>query len=112
MILAGSPVKSIGFPIFDPQAVRELNIQPSIYRGRVVNYRAGMVITDTVVQSGQSGGPLFDEQDRMVGISVSNFRDNDTGRVFPALNCSVPLFNIVPILTAYCESNGWLIYFA
>lgn len=104
--IPGSPVKSIGFPIFDPAAVKELKMQPSIYRGRIVNYRAGMLITDTIVQSGQSGGPLFDTRDRMVGISVSNFRENDTGRVFPALNCSVPLFNIVPILTEYCESNG------
>lgn len=71
-----------------------------------MNYRSGMVITDTMIQSGQSGGPLFDDQDRMVAIAVSNFRENDSGRVFPTLNCSVPMFNIISFLTEYCRTNG------
>lgn len=64
-----------------------------------------------MIQSGQSGGPLFDDNDRMVAIAVSNFRENDSGRVFPTLNCAVPLFNIIPFLTEYCSTDGeedWL----
>lgn len=99
-------MKSLGFPIFDPVAVNDLNIKPSVYRGKLVNYRAGMIITDAMIQSGQSGGPLFDLKNRLVGIVVSNFRENDTGRVFPSLNCSVPMFNIIPYLTEYCDKKG------
>lgn len=99
-------VKSIGFPVFDPVAVNDLNLPPSVYRGFLVNYRAGMVITDTVIQSGQSGGPLFNERNELMAIAVSNFRENDTGRVFPSLNCSVPLFNIIPYLTEYSDKDG------
>lgn len=104
--LQGSSVKSIGFPVFDPSAVQDLNIQPSVYHGRLVNYRAGMIITDVMIQAGQSGGPLFNAKDQLVAIVVSNFRENDTGRVFPALNCSVPMFNIISFITEYCETNG------
>lgn len=86
--------------------MKDLNIQPSVYRGKLVNYRAGMIITDSVIQSGQSGGPIFNERDQMVGIVVSNFRENATGRVFPSLNCSVPMFNINPYLSEYCDKNG------
>lgn len=65
-----------------------------------------MIISDVMIQAGQSGSPLFNQKDELVGIVVSNFRENDTGRVFSALNCSVPLFNIISYLTEYAESNG------
>ena len=61
----GSPVWQIGFPAAERgrQDVRE---------GRVIRGPAGMVKADILIRSGNSGGGLFDNRGRLVGITVTS----------------------------------------
>ena len=61
----GSPVWQIGFPAAERgrQDVRE---------GKVIRGPAGMVKADILIRSGNSGGGLFDNRGRLVGITVTS----------------------------------------
>jgi WD40 repeat protein len=46
------------------------------YRGAIVNMRGGVIVTNIPAEHGLSGGPLFDQRDRVVGIVTSRTPDS------------------------------------
>lgn len=49
----------------------ELGRKPPVRTGRVLDFRDEMVVTDAVLIGGDSGGPLFDTDGRLIGIHSS-----------------------------------------
>lgn len=49
----------------------ELGRKPPVRTGRVLDFRDEMIVTDAVLIGGDSGGPLFDLEGRLIGIHSS-----------------------------------------
>jgi serine protease Do len=49
----------------------ELGRKPPVRTGRVLDFREEMVVTDAVLIGGDSGGPLFDTDGKLIGIHSS-----------------------------------------
>jgi len=49
----------------------ELGRKPPVRTGRVLDFRDEMVVTDAVLIGGDSGGPLFDLEGKLIGIHSS-----------------------------------------
>jgi serine protease Do len=49
----------------------ELGRKPPVRTGRVLDFRDEMVVTDAVLIGGDSGGPLFDTDGKLIGIHSS-----------------------------------------
>jgi serine protease Do len=49
----------------------ELGRKPPVRTGRVLDFRDEMVVTDAVLIGGDSGGPLFDTNGKLIGIHSS-----------------------------------------
>lgn len=103
--VVGSKIFSIGFPLV-PSVAQQNRFSPFIYNGVITRYSPGMMYTDSVVQAGQSGGPIFDLDSRVIGICVSNTRDEQKGRIYPSINMAVPTRDIYRILEKYLETQG------
>lgn len=101
----GQIVYSSGFPHFSSLA-RTDNFLPSIFDGRVTKITKGVLFTDASIQSGQSGGPIFTQDGRLVGICISNSKDDDNQLIYPNINMCVPVYDILPILLQYSKTNG------
>uniref|UniRef100_A0A336KFL1 Peroxisomal leader peptide-processing protease n=1 Tax=Culicoides sonorensis TaxID=179676 RepID=A0A336KFL1_CULSO len=100
----GTKVFCVGFPLFSSLANRS-NFSPSIFDGHVTKYSTGILWTDAQVQAGQSGGPIFDAVGHLIGICVSNTRDEMNSKVFPHTNMAIPVCDIYRILERYFEVN-------
>lgn len=103
--VVGSRVYCVGFPLV-PSLAQQNHFSPFIFDGIVTKYSPGMMYTDCIVQAGQSGGPIFDLDARLLGICVSNTKDEVKGHIFPSLNMAVPVRDIYRILEKYFETNG------
>lgn len=79
---------------------------PSIFEGRITKISKGVIFSDASVQSGQSGGPMFNHEGYLIGITVSNSKDEAYQLIYPYVNMSVPVFEIFPILQKYGNSKG------
>ncbi|XP_063701728.1 peroxisomal leader peptide-processing protease [Culicoides brevitarsis] len=100
----GSKVFCVGFPLFSSLASQN-SFSPSIFNGFITKYSEGILWTDAQVQAGQSGGPIFDAVGHLVGICVSNTRDENSGKVFPHVNMAVPICDIFKIIEKYVETG-------
>lgn len=103
----GQTVYSSGFPHFTSLG-KVHDFFPSIYEGRITKISKGVIFSDASVQSGQSGGPMFTGDGSLVGITVSNSKDDDCQLIYPNINMSVPVYDILPILQKYGQSKGIL----
>lgn len=79
---------------------------PSIFEGRITKISKGVIFSDASVQSGQSGGPMFTDDGHLIGITVSNSKDDTYQLIYPNINMSVPVYEILPILQQYGKSKG------
>lgn len=68
----------------------------------------GVIFSDASVQSGQSGGPILSDDGHLIGITVSNSKDDAFQMIYPNINMSVPVYEIFPILQQYGKSKGML----
>lgn len=101
----GQPIYSSGFPHFTSLGkVREFF--PSIFEGRVTKLSNGVIFTDASVQSGQSGGPMFSADGCLMGICVSNSKDDAFELIYPNINMSIPVYDILPVLQKYGRTKG------
>lgn len=101
----GDIVYSSGFPHFTSFA-KATNFLPSIFEGRITKMSKGVIFTDASVQSGQSGGPMFTCDGSLLGICVSNSKDDQFQLIYPCFNMSVPIFDILPVLQKYGQTKG------
>lgn len=71
----GNEIFTIGFPY-------SINSEKTLTTGNVAAFENGGIKIDTSVNNGNSGGPLFNTKDEVIGIvnaklgSLSNFLDN------------------------------------
>lgn len=101
----GQTVYTSGFPHFDSLG-KVHSFFPSIFEGRITKISKGVIFSDASVQSGQSGGPMFTDDGRLIGITVSNSKDDNYQLIYPNVNMSVPVIDILPILQKYDVSRG------
>lgn len=101
----GQTVYSSGFPHFTSLG-KACDFFPSIFEGKITKISKGVIFTDASVQSGQSGGPMFGEDGRLIGICVSNSKDDTYQLIYPNINMSVPVYDILPTLQKYGTTKG------
>lgn len=101
----GETVYSSGFPYFTSLG-KVHDFFPSIFEGRITKISNGAIFSDASVQSGQSGGALFNADGCLIGIIVSNSKDDTYQRIYPNINMSVPVYDILPTLQKYGKSKG------
>lgn len=101
----GQKVYSSGFPHFTSLG-KVHDFFPSIFEGRITKISKGVIFSDASVQSGQSGGPMFTDDGHLIGITVSNSKDDAYQLIYPNINMSVPVYDILPILQKYGKSKG------
>lgn len=101
----GDMVYSSGFPHFTSLG-NVKNFVPSIFEGRITKISKGVIFSDASVQSGQSGGPMFTNDGRLMAVCISNSKDDQYQLIYPNINMSVPIFDIFPILQNYERTKG------
>ncbi|KAL5287057.1 TYSND1 family protein [Megaselia abdita] len=95
----GQEVLAAGFPFYSS----EDEFNPSVYSGHITRHNQFILQHDATVQSGQSGGPLFDGSGKVLGICVSNLKcDND---IYPQMCLSIPLSIVGRKLQAFNKSR-------
>lgn len=101
----GQTVYSSGFPHFT--SLGKVNdFFPSIFVGKITKISKGVIFSDTSVQSGQSGGPMFADDGHLIGVTVSNSKDDAYQLIYPNINMSVPVYDILPTLEKYGKTRG------
>ncbi|XP_038211047.1 peroxisomal leader peptide-processing protease [Zerene cesonia] len=87
----GESVLAAGYPYFNENNLDDL--KPTVTSGHINNVSPSLIQTSCCVQSGFSGGPIFqitsNAQVRVLGIIVSNAK-TETGACFPYINMAVP----------------------
>ncbi|XP_053674107.1 peroxisomal leader peptide-processing protease [Anopheles nili] len=99
----GQRLYAVGFPVFKSLAVS--SFKPTIIPGRATKYSKGILFTDCSVQSGQSGGPIFDKDGLLVAIAVSNFKSSLDNQIYPFHNMCVPVGDIYSMILQYSDTN-------
>lgn len=94
-------VFAAGFPIYSDR--NEFN--PSIYQGHITKCNRNILQHDATVLNGQSGGPLFDDSGRVLGICVSTMINNNEN--FQQMSISIPLALVKSKLEIFNKSRGW-----
>jgi serine protease Do len=100
----GVPIALIGYPIPDAFAGEGLGRMASIYVGHVASVRdAGTpnaaIELDLPIVPGESGGPVFTEDGKVVGIAESRFDEEH------AIGFATPTEVITPFLAAHHRSK-------
>lgn len=72
-ILPGNEVRAIGYPLGQDK----LKITKGIISGR----QGGLIQTDTPLNPGNSGGPLLDTNNKVIGINSSAFKSEEVDNV-------------------------------
>lgn len=69
--------------------------------GTVMN----MIQTDCTINSGNSGGPLFDKYGRVVGITSAKLSNNDgsTDASIEGIGFAIPINDVIDIITDYMQ---------
>ena len=97
----------LGFPgpaTFNPLLSRESQKEPTLTQGvlsakKTVSGGYTVLQTDAATTHGNSGGPVFDEQGRVVGVATFGSVDPDTGREVAGLNFAVPVSIVNELLS-------------
>jgi serine protease Do len=95
---AGDRLFVLGFPgpaTFDPVLSKDSQKEPTLTQGVLSakkQVKGGFTIlqTDAGMTHGNSGGPVLDEQGRVVGVATVGSVDPNTGREVAGLNFAVP----------------------
>jgi hypothetical protein len=96
---AGDRLFVLGFPgpaTFSPVLSKESEKEPTLTQGvlsakKTASEGFPVLQTDAAMTHGNSGGPVFDEQGRVVGVATFGSVDPRTGREVAGLNFAVPV---------------------
>jgi S1-C subfamily serine protease len=97
----------LGFPApatFNPALSKDSQKEPTLTQGVLSakkTLRQGFTVlqTDAAMTHGNSGGPVFDEQGRVVGVATFGSVDPSTGREVAGLNFAVPVSVVHELLS-------------
>jgi serine protease Do len=97
----------LGFPApatFNPVLSRDSQKEPTLTQGvlsakKTVRQGFTVLQTDAAMTHGNSGGPVFDEQGRVVGVATFGSVDPSTGREVAGLNFAVPVSVVNELLS-------------
>ncbi|HYY82514.1 MAG TPA: serine protease [Actinomycetes bacterium] len=97
----------LGFPApatFNPALSKDSQKEPTLTQGVLSakkKVRQGFTVlqTDATMTHGNSGGPVFDEQGRVVGVATFGSVDPSTGREVAGLNFAVPVSVVSDLLS-------------
>ena len=97
----------LGFPgpaTFSPVLSKESQKEPTLTQGvlsakKTASEGFTVLQTDAAMTHGNSGGPVFDEQGRVVGVATFGSVDPETGREVAGLNFAVPVSVVNELLT-------------
>src|SRR6266542_399862 len=97
----------LGFPgpaTFNTVLSKESQKEPTLTQGvlsakKTVSGGYTVLQTDAATTHGNSGGPVFDEQGRVVGVATFGSVDPDTGREVAGLNFAVPVSIVNELLS-------------
>jgi serine protease Do len=97
----------LGFPApatFNPVLSKDSQKEPTLTQGVLSakkTLRQGLTVlqTDAAMTHGNSGGPVFDEQGRVVGVATFGSVDPNTGREVAGLNFAVPVSVVNELLS-------------
>ncbi len=100
-LVVGDPVAAIGNPLGELTAT--LTVGYISAKDRVVNTDGSvmnMLQTDAAINSGNSGGPLFNMMGEVVGITTAKYSgESDTGATIEGLGFAIPMDDVAGILS-------------
>ena len=97
----------LGFPApatFNPALSTDSQKEPTLTQGvlsakKTLRQGSTVLQTDAAMTHGNSGGPVFDEQGRVVGVATFGSVDPSTGREVAGLNFAVPVSVVNELLS-------------
>jgi serine protease Do len=97
----------LGFPAaatFNPVLSKDSQKEPTLTQGvlsakKTLRQGSTVLQTDAAMTHGNSGGPVFDEQGRVVGVATFGSVDPNTGREVAGLNFAVPVSVVSELLS-------------
>ncbi len=103
----GDRLLVLGFPApatFNPVLSKESEKEPTLTQGvlsakKKANGGFTVLQTDAAMTHGNSGGPVFDEQGRVIGVATFGSVDPRTGREVAGLNFAVPVSVVSELLS-------------
>ena len=91
-VVPGEPVGVLGYPIPDAFQDEGLGRAASIYAGRVASIRKDAIELDVPIIPGESGGPVFTLDGKVIGIAESRFEEEH------AIGFATPIDLIKPFI--------------
>lgn len=100
----GDQVAAIGNPLGELTATMTVGYVSAKDRivqtdGTVMN----MLQTDAAINSGNSGGPLFNMNGEVVGITTAKYSGNSSGATIEGLGFALPMDDVKDIIADLCE---------
>lgn len=90
-VVEAQPIMLLGHP----GAEEEVKITVGFVKGRTVESGGALIQTTAPINSGDSGGPFFDENGRVIGICVAKRIDSECfGYIIPINNVTLMLDNL------------------
>ncbi|MBV8150195.1 MAG: trypsin-like peptidase domain-containing protein [Candidatus Eremiobacteraeota bacterium] len=95
----GAAIGVIGYPIPDAFLDEGLGVTASIYAGHVASIRKDAIELDVPIIPGESGGPVFTPDGKVVGLAESRFEEEH------AIGFATPIDAIKPFLAKHARSR-------
>lgn len=105
--MVGSPVYAIGYPTasnavgsISSFGINDATVTDGTISRLVVQSGTGrrVIHSTAVIQSGNSGGPLVDENGAVLGLNTFNYVDSETGDTIEGSNYAVSVEELIPLL--------------
>ena len=107
-LIVGDQVAAIGNPLGELTSTMTVGYVSA--KERDVNtsgFAINMIQTDAAINSGNSGGPLFDMYGRVVGITSAKYSgSSSSGATIEGIGFAIPINDVLPLLKDLME-NGY-----
>ncbi|MBQ7565762.1 MAG: trypsin-like peptidase domain-containing protein, partial [Oscillospiraceae bacterium] len=106
-LVAGEQVAAIGNPLFELTNSITVGYVSAVNREITIEGKQlNMIQTDVVINAGNSGGPLFDMNGNVVGITTAKYSgQTNTGSLIEGTSFAIPLDDVIDVLMDI-QQNG------
>lgn len=87
------PLLDVARILADRGAIRPLTTQ-----GIIGDITAGRIVHNAATTEGGSGGPIFDDSGRVIGINSAILVSSETGQSFTGSNFAIPIASAMPLI--------------